>query len=112
MLALIDGASDKLRARKETDGALRQSHDEHRAAELLRRGLDRLGLTSEEMAKLKKNDVRKIAIGRLIRRETAVDNRWIAGRVGLGHVSRVSRYCSGADSPSEIAALIERILSD
>ena len=111
MLALIDGASDKLRARKETDGVLRQSHDENRAEELLGRGLHRLGLIREELATLKKNDVRKIAIGRVIRRQTAVDNRWIAGRVGLGHVSRVSRYCSGTGSTPEIEALIERIRS-
>jgi putative transposase len=111
MLALIDGASDKLRARKETDGGLRQSHDEQRAEELLRLGLERLGLISEELGKLRKNDLRKIAIGRVIRRETAVDNRWIAGRVGLGHVSRVSRYCSGTESDPEITSLIEHILA-
>jgi hypothetical protein len=55
--------------------------------------------------------VRKIAIGRIIRRETAVDNRWIAGRLELGHVSRVSRYCGAGESTREVAALMERIVS-
>ncbi len=112
MLALLDGVSDKLRARKEVDGDLRQSHDKDRAEEIFQRGLQRLGLKEEELSELKKSDARKIAIGRLIRQETAVDNRWIAGRVGLGHVSRVSRYCSGEVSSPETRALLTRILSD
>lgn len=111
MLALLDATSDKLLARKETDGVLRRSHDEYRAEELLHQGLARLGLAAEELAHLRKNDVRKIAIGRIIRRETAVDNRWIAGRLELGHVSRVSRYCGAGESTREVAALMERIVS-
>ncbi len=64
------------------------------------------------MAALKKSDERKVAIGRLIRERTAVSNRWIAERVCLGHVSRVSRYCSSGAAEGRTAALIRDILAD
>ena len=111
MLALLESVSDKLRGRKEVDGALRQSHAEDRAEAIFQHGLQRLGLKEEELCELKKSDARKIAIGRLIRQETAVDNRWIAGRLGLDHVSRVSRYCGGEVPNPETRALLSVILS-
>lgn len=109
MLSLLDAVSDKLREDKAVDGAVRQSHGEKRAEELLQQGLKRLGLSSERLAELRKNDRRKIALGRVIRRETAVSNRWIAERLNLGHVSRVSRYCGGSTDSAELSSLIERI---
>jgi REP element-mobilizing transposase RayT len=112
MLVLIDRMNDKLRAGKEVDGAVRQCHGQARAAALLERGLDRLGLSGEDLRRLRKNDERKIAIGRVIRGQTAVSNRWIAERLNLGHVSRVSRYCSAQAVSAQIGSLVERILSD
>jgi putative transposase len=111
MLSLLDKASDKLRADKAVDGAVRQSHGEKRAEELLQQGLGRLGLSGEQLGKLRKNDRRKIALGRVIRRETTVSNRWIAERLSLGHVSRVSRYCGAGTDTIELSLLIERIKS-
>ncbi len=112
MLALLDRMNDKLRAGKEVDRTVRQSHGEERAEALLQRGLERLGLSREELAALRKNGERKIAIGRVIRDQTTLSNRWIAERVSLGHVSRVSRYCSGQLDSAQIGSLVERILSD
>ena len=63
----------------------------------------------EQLSELRNSDRRKIALGRVIRRETAVSNRWIAERLSLGHVSRVSRYCGGSTDAAELKALIERI---
>lgn len=70
---------------------MKRSHDGDQAERLLRRGLDYFGLTAEALAGLPKNDERKQAIPRLIRRRTTVGNGWIARELQLGHESAVSR---------------------
>jgi hypothetical protein len=95
MLALLDGAGERLTRRRETDAPIRRSHGEDEAARLLTRGLSALGLSAEELAGLPKSDVRKTALARLIRERTIVPNQWIAHALHLGHVSRASRCWAG-----------------
>ena len=87
MLGLLERGSEK----RELDATLRRSHGEEQAAKYSRAGLALWGLTEQSLGSLKKNDQRKLAIARLIRRRTTVPNEWIARSLHLGHVRRVSR---------------------
>jgi len=91
MLRLLEATGEKLSQGKEMDGAVRRSHNQDEADRLLRAGLRYFDLAADGLVQLRKNDRRKLAIARLIRRRTAVDNRWIAERLALGHASAVSR---------------------
>jgi len=115
MLSLLERADERLSQRKEIDAAIQRSHDEQEAQLLLRVGVEHFGLTEELLRVLKKNDPRKLAIARVVRRHTAVANGWIARELGLGHVSAVSR-CLKASATLERAeatlslAIDERVL--
>ena len=91
MLALLERDGGQRGVTRELDATLRQSHGEQQAAKFLRSGLAFCGLAEEDLASLRKNDQRKVAIAALIRRRTTVPNEWIARALHLGHVSRVSR---------------------
>lgn len=91
VLELMERASEKLSRRKEVDAAMQRTHDEQEAQRMLQAGLDHFNLSQESLQDLRKNDARKVAIARAIRRETAVGNGWITRELGLGHVSAVSR---------------------
>jgi REP-associated tyrosine transposase len=91
MLHLLDTVSDKLRARKAVDGAVRRSHGQEAADELLLRATRMLALTPQELAELKNTDRRKRLVGMLLRKHTSVRNVWLAQRLGFGHASAVSR---------------------
>jgi REP element-mobilizing transposase RayT len=91
MLQLLDSKGAPPARERELDAALRRSHGEEEAAQLLQRGLEFCGLKEDELNSLKKNDPRKMAIAAIIRRRTIVPNQWIARALHLGHVSRVSR---------------------
>jgi hypothetical protein len=91
MLHLLDTVSDKLRARKAVDGAVRRSHGQEAAEELLLRATPMLALTPQELTELKNTDRRKRLVGMLLRKHTAVSNVWLAQRLGFGHASALSR---------------------
>ena len=71
MLCLVDGAMEKLRQRKETDAPVQRSHDEVEAENLVVAGSGRLGLSEEDLSRLKKSDPRKMALAGLVRRAAA-----------------------------------------
>lgn len=104
MLRLLDGMTERLRLRKETDAPVLRCHDEAEAERLIVAGLERLALGEEELARLRKSDPRKMALAGLVRRKTAVSNRWLAQRLHLGHVSQASRVAD-LDLPAELEPL-------
>ena len=111
MLRLLETAGEKFSQAKEVDGAVRRSHGEDEARHLLQSAMAYFEIHQRDLVKLKRNDPRKLAIARLIRRRTSVPNKWIAEELSLGHVSSVSRYCSrkgaGAELPRELIAWVE-----
>lgn len=96
MLGLLETTGEKFSKAREIDGPVRQSHGEDEARRLLQGALAHFEIAPGDLGKLKRNDPRKITIGRLIRARTSVPNRWIARELELGHVSNVSRYCLAA----------------
>jgi REP element-mobilizing transposase RayT len=91
LYAAKERAGERLSRRKEVDAGMQRSHDEQEATGMLCASVEHYGMTKEHLRSLKKNDPRKLAIARVIRRHTAVANGWISKELGLGHVSAVSR---------------------
>lgn len=108
MLGLLERGNERPPTERELDACLRRSHGEEQAAKLLGRGLSACGLAEGDLAALKKNDPRKVAIATLIRRRTTVPNQWIARELHLGHVSRVSRCWAAQD---ELVSRLEKTLA-
>jgi putative transposase len=96
VLALMDGANDRLYRKRKIDSAPRREHTEAEAERLCARALAALGLQEEDLRHMKKNDERKVLIGTAVRQRTMVSNAWIAERLTMGDPSRVSRYCAAA----------------
>lgn len=88
VLSLLDASGG---AAREVDAALRRSHGEDQAMKIVQAGLRVCEMSGADLATLKKNDPRKVAIAAVVRRRTSVPNEWIARALHLGHVSRVSR---------------------
>lgn len=57
-------------------------------------GLEKLGLSETMLDRLPKGDWRKRMIGYQIRKKTSISLRWIADRLKMGAIPRVSRLCS------------------
>ena len=92
-----------------------RGHDESEAEDLLRRALElaRLPPQAAELAKLRKGDPRKVLVAVLIRKHTSVGNRWLAGRLSMGHTAGLSRLLGTfqKDASSQIAlAKLEKML--
>ena len=68
-------------------------YDEDEAEDLVARFSQKLGLPEGigELCELRKGDERKVKIAVLVKQRTSVSNRWISERLGMGHVSSVSR---------------------
>jgi hypothetical protein len=106
MLRLLEQTSEKLSRGKQLDGVVRQSHNYDEAERLLHAGLLHFTLQPAQLGELKKNDLRKIALARLIRNRTTVTNEWIARALAMGHACAVSRSLrAGGEAAAEEAAL-------
>jgi hypothetical protein len=94
------------------DGIVRRDHEASEAARILSEAMAYFGIDEAELIQLKRSDSRKLAIAGVIRGRTSVSNQWIAQKLSLGHVSSVSRYCSGKitrnDLDQELINWLER----
>ena len=68
------------------------AHDEKEAERLLEGGLRVLDLAESKLCELRKGAEEKALLAWLIRRNTAVSNAWIAGRLQMGRPDCLSRY--------------------
>jgi putative transposase len=100
MLGLLEPRGANPGSGREVDASVRHSHGEDQASKLLERGLAICGLTTADLATMRKSDRRKTAIAAVIRRRTTVPNRWIVTALHLGHVSRASKCWSQQDALS------------
>ncbi|MEO7097753.1 MAG: transposase [Luteolibacter sp.] len=75
-----------------------KAHSEAEAERLAGEALVRLQLPSntQELAKLRKGDGRKVLVACLLRQCTAAGNPWIAERLAMGHSGSVSRLVATA----------------
>jgi REP element-mobilizing transposase RayT len=92
MLRLLDRMSEKRPGRRSArDAKVRREHGEEEAGRLMMAALAWLGLDAGGLIEMKKGDVRKLAITALLRQRTTVSNAWLAEKLSLGHMSRVSQ---------------------
>lgn len=73
------------------DGRLLRTHGEQAALAWISAGLDRLGVEQAELAGMRKMDLRKAMLARLVRRHTSVGLQWIADTLCMGVRSSVTR---------------------
>jgi DNA-directed RNA polymerase subunit H (RpoH/RPB5) len=85
------------RKRSSYSGQLVRKHDERQAAELIDRGLERLGLSKKALPLLKKGDPRKKALAWMLKSNTIVKNEWISRQLQTGSPSNIARMVKEAD---------------
>ena len=95
LLELAEGLVKRVQ-RGSVSGAAVREHGEREAERLVVGGLKVLGLPVEagKLRCLKAGEAGKAVVARLLRERTTVGNRWIAGRLGMGHAGGVGRITS------------------
>ena len=78
-----------------------QRHDEKEAKRLLEWGLERIGMSLEELVLAKKNEAKKQALAWLIKSRTVVGDAWMSEHLGMGDRSNVSRAVKAYQAPSD-----------
>lgn len=100
MVASLDGVMAGKR-RDSFVGSESRGHDRMEAEQLLKDGLGRVGLDTDELGTLKKSDPRKMAVAWLIRRNTVVRNEWISEQLHMGRVSKLSFFVKQVEDAKE-----------
>ena len=94
---------------KEPGSAFRRSHDEREALHIMESGLREFQITREDLLKLPKGSILKIAIATVIKKWTLMSNEWIAQHLRMGVPSRVSRYCRISEQGETVKDLLEKL---
>ncbi len=69
----------------------------------------RLPADTQELAKLRKGDGRKVLVACLLRQRTAAGNPWIAKRLAMGHSGSVSRLVVAAAKHPPTVRKLEKL---
>ena len=87
----------KLRSRSAdfSAGPAVKAHQAVDAGELVRRGMEQLALTEDDLLALSRSEARKVIIAAVVKSLTTVPLDWIAQRLGMGSRSTVSREVLG-----------------
>ena len=93
ILEALSGMADPKRKRGNVAGEATSAHDEAEAERIAMAGLRALGVPTEAAQLHGKGKwVEETAlVAVLIRQRTGVKNRWVAGRLGMGHEGNVTR---------------------
>ena len=89
-LATLAGESLEGVRRESVSGGLVEQSEEQRAERLIRRIMNGIGLSENDLATLRKSDPRKQAVAWRVRTATTVGNRWLSERLQMGAPSAVS----------------------
>lgn len=115
VLDTLSGKTGPKRKKGSVAGAAANAHDQNEAERLAAAALQALGLPSKpsELAGRGMWIEEKALIATLIRRRTGVKNRWVAGRLAMGHegnVTRATRRVNGHPARSKNLAKLEAML--
>lgn len=102
-LAAISAAGKPKRRKGSLGGGAARAHNEAEAGRIARAGLASLGMPDApfDLAGRGRWMLEKGAIAAVIRKRTGVSNRWIAGRLGMGHESSVTHAAKRAREDRE-----------
>ena len=81
----------KGRRRESHSGAAKAAHDEAAAQREWRRAFRALGLNEATVERMPKGAAEKMVLAWWLRRRTTVSRRWVSGRLGVGHYTRVTQ---------------------
>lgn len=87
----LKNAVSKLKGRGSRSAPERRSHDQAQAEEWLRRGIDAMGQSLEEVRRLPGSNLEKVALAKLLWERTTVGQGWIAEKLGMGSPANVSQ---------------------
>jgi len=82
------------RRRESHTGLAKAAHGEAAAQRRLKRALDSLGLTMQQLKALPKGAAEKVVLAWWLREGTTVSLRWVSERLKLGHYTRVTQAIS------------------
>jgi putative transposase len=92
---LLDWIEERVTAPMEaSDRGKRQSHDERAAERIVKECMKKLELGNTEMRKLAKGAPEKLVMAWRLRQVTTVSRQWVADRLYMGHVTRVTMAVS------------------
>jgi putative transposase len=111
MLRLLDQLNEKRPRRKSSrDAKVRREHGEEEAGRLIEAALNYLELRPDDLPGMKKGDRRKLAMTALVRQRTTVSNVWLADKLHLGHMSRVSQASRDPEAVKLAAKLASELV--
>jgi putative transposase len=84
----------KGRLRESHSGRAKQLHGEAAAERWVAAGMKVLGLDARGLENLEMGALEKVAMAWLVRERTTVPLRWVSGRLGMGHYTRVTQAVS------------------
>jgi hypothetical protein len=112
LLKLGERAMARPKSRAYRGGAMRQTHGLKQAEQWLADGLQAVGLTKEDLSKLKGSDPRKVALARLLWKGTIVSQEWLADALKMRSAANVSQLLSrGVDRRRQIPRALRLFLA-
>ena len=91
VLKVGEQALKRVRHRSGRAGGESRAHGEHEAERLLKEGIEAADLTLKEVNRLPGSERRKVAIARMIWRQTTVNLHWIAEHLALKSAANASQ---------------------
>ena len=90
---MLDKAEKALSVTKKgsLSGSAVRKHNENDAGKMLVEGLQRLGISSEALPKMKKSAVEKQALATWLAKNSLASSEWIATHLSMGHPSSVTQ---------------------
>lgn len=94
LLGMLGRSTAKPRRKDSHAGEAIRAHHEGEAERIISIISKELGLPThpEELARLRKGDVKKVVCAALVKRRTFVSNQWIADRLAMGHPASMSQH--------------------
>jgi hypothetical protein len=94
-----------------TTGEVLRDHGEKEVERIVWRAVKACGLqaSAEPMAKMRKSDVRKVALATLSRERTSVSNSWIATGLGMEHPGSASRLLGACWESGEVVSTLNQL---
>jgi len=91
LLKRLNGIVPKRKAGARIAAAVWKDHGENRGSELIRAGLEVLGISAKELRAAAKSDWRKVLLAEMVQRETTVTLDWISKNLLMGDRSNCCR---------------------
>lgn len=98
--------------RSSTAGAAGRAHDQEQAERMIQSGMRLLGLEDDTMAAMSKGQTEKLILAWWVYGRTTVTRQWLADRLDMGYVTRVSQAVSWVEASraAEVVAMRKKLL--